>query len=374
MRVGVIIYGGLGQTSGGYLYDRMLVDALRKRGHRADVLSLRRRPYPHNIADNADPAVRSWMRQRDVVVQDEMCHPSLFQANGLPGRPPVVALVHNLSACLAAPAAAELTGAMEREYLEGTDAVVCTSRATLGACQALCSHLPPAAVVLPGKDHLVPGARRPGRGELRILHVGNVHPTKGLDTLLAALSELTFVPFRLEVAGGTADRAFRRTLDELMDRPLRAKVRFLGAVPPEGMAALYRRADVLAVPSRYEGLGIALLEALGFGVPVIAGRAGGAEELVEHGREGFLVSPGDHGAVAGHLRALADDDVREVMGRNARLRWERHPTWADSMGGLVDLLERVERDRDGEPRGRGGPGPSSSGKSALPVGGERGKD
>jgi len=342
MRVGLIVYGGLGQRSGGYLYDRMLVRALRRRGHRVEVLSLRQRPYPENIADNADPAVRSWMRAQDIVVQDELCHPSLFQLNERRERP-VVALVHNLSACLAAPAAAELTQGMECAFLEGTDAVVCTSQATLDACRSLCPKLPPHVVARPGRDHMTPRPHRPGGGELRLLHVGNVHPTKGLDVLLAALAELAFVPYRLEIAGGIADRSFRRSLDELMDRPLQRRVRFLGPVPPAAMAEVYRRADVTVVPSRYEGFGIALLEAMGFGMPVVAGREGGAGEMIAHGQEGFLVPPGDPDAVAEALRALADDGLRAEMGRAARRRWERLPTWEDSMGELVDLLEATAR-------------------------------
>lgn len=200
-------------------------------------------------------------------------------------------------------------------------------------------HLPPAAVVRPGKDHLIPVPRRPATGRLRILHVGNLHPIKGLDVLLEAVSALSFVPFGLEVAGSASDKAFVRRLETMMDRPLREKVRFLGAVPPQEMGALYRRADVLAVPSRYEGYGIALIEAMGFGIPVIAGQEGGAGELVTHGREGFLVTPGDHAAVARHIHALANDELRAKMGRYARQRWEKLPTWEESMGRLIEELE-----------------------------------
>jgi len=98
----------------------------------------------------------------------------------------------------------------------------------------------------------------------------------------------------------------------------------------------------MATPSRYEGFGIALLEAMGFGVPVIAGQEGGARELVANGREGFLVPPGDHAAVARYLQALSDDDLREEMGRAARRRWEAHPTWERSLAGAVDMIEGVQ--------------------------------
>lgn len=352
MKVGLVIYGDLGQATGGYLYDRMLVRELRRRGHSVNVLSLRKKPHIEQVADNSDPAVRSWMRKQDVIVQDELCHPSLYRLN-LQRERPVVALVHNLSTSLGPPS--DIARSMERSFLESVDAVVCTSRATLGACQSLCPHPLRAAVAHPGRGHMMPQPHLQGSGELRVLHVGNIHPTKGLDVLLAALSELFPAPFRLEVAGAITDAPFRRSLDDLMDAPLRSRVRFLGPVPEALMCERYRRADVVAVPSRYEGFGIALLEAMGFGVPVIAGREGGSGELVTHGREGFLVRPGDQGAVVRHLRFLSDNARREGMGKAARRRWEAQPTWEESLTAAVDLIEDTPSDVRRTARERGAP-------------------
>lgn len=355
MKVGLTIYGDLEQPTGGYLYDRMLVRELRRRGHIVNVLSLRRGPWPESIDDNDGIAALSWMQEHDVLVQDELCHPSLYRSNLMRERP-VVALVHNLSASLGQP------GRVERTYLESVDALVCTSHATLDACRSLSPEPGAAVVAHPGRDHLAPGPRRPGGEELRILHVGNIHPVKGLDVLLAALSRIADVPFRLEVAGAVADERFRRSLDGLMDATLRDRVHFLGPVPMEGMCELYRTTDVLAVPSRYEGFGIALLEAMGFGIPVIAGREGGAGELVTHGRDGFLIPPNDHGAVARDLLALTDVALREEMGRSARRRWEAHPTWKDSLAAAVELIEGMPAvagrtvDEKKAPRQRGAKG------------------
>ena len=337
MRIGLMIYDDLEQATGGYLYDRMLVRELRRRGHIVNILSLRRMPWPEGVDSKDGIAALSWMREHDVLVQDELCHPSLFRLN-LARERPVVALVHNLSVCLG-----QSVGSMEHAYLESVDALICTSHATLDACRSLSPGPRPAVVAHPGRDHLMPGPRQPGGEELRILHVGNIHPVKGLDVLLAALSRIVGVPFRLEVAGAVADERFRRSLDGLMDATLRDRVHFLGPVPAEGMCELYRTTDVLAVPSRYEGFGIALLEAMGFGIPVIAGREGGARELVTHGRDGFLIPPNDHGTVACDLLALTDVALREEMGRSARRRWEAHPTWKESLVAAVDLIEGIHR-------------------------------
>ncbi|HHT75215.1 MAG: glycosyltransferase family 4 protein [Methanomassiliicoccaceae archaeon] len=338
MKVGLMVYGDLEQLSGGYLYDRMLVRELRRRGHHVNVFPLHRDPCTERD-EHADRKVRSWMNEQDIVVQDELCHPSLLGLNASRERS-VVALVHNLSACLAS--SNETVHAMERSFLKGVDAVICTSHATLAACRSLHPLLPPATVAYPGRDHVLPRPRLPGGSDLRILHVGNIHPVKGLDVLLAALSELMPFPFRLDVVGSIVDEDFFRSLGGLMRGPMRDRVRFLGPVPMADMWERYCQADVMATPSRYEGFGIALLEAMGFGVPVIAGQEGGARELVANGREGFLVPPGDHAAVARYLQALSDDDLREEMGRAARRRWEAHPTWERSLAGAVDMIEGVQ--------------------------------
>jgi glycosyltransferase involved in cell wall biosynthesis len=91
------------------------------------------------------------------------------------------------------------------------------------------------------------------------------------------------------------------------------------------------QSHLLVVPSHYEALDIAYLEAMRFGLPVIATTAGGAHEIVEHGREGFLVAPGDADALTRYLRLLvADRELLLRMGLAARRRAARHPTWDQS--------------------------------------------
>ena len=158
MKVGLMVYGDLEQLSGGYLYDRMLVRELRRRGHHVNVFPLHRDPCTERD-EHADRKVRSWMNEQDIVVQDELCHPSLLGLNASRERS-VVALVHNLSACLAS--SNETVHAMERSFLKGVDAVICTSHATLAACRSLHPLLPPATVAYPGRDHVLPRPRLPG--------------------------------------------------------------------------------------------------------------------------------------------------------------------------------------------------------------------
>jgi starch synthase len=98
-------------------------------------------------------------------------------------------------------------------------------------------------------------------------------------------------------------------------------VRWLGHVRWQDLAVLYRRAAVFVMPSFYETFGISCLEAMAFGLPVVATRAGGLPEVVEDGVTGLLVSPGDPAALAGAVgRLLADPGLRERLGRAGRAR------------------------------------------------------
>jgi glycosyltransferase involved in cell wall biosynthesis len=86
-------------------------------------------------------------------------------------------------------------------------------------------------------------------------------------------------------------------------------------------------ADVFVLPSRWEGLPVALLEAMGAGLPVVATRVEGVEEVVEHDGQGLLVPPGDLEAlVRSLLRLIEQPDLRERMGKAARKRIEESYT------------------------------------------------
>jgi glycosyltransferase involved in cell wall biosynthesis len=102
------------------------------------------------------------------------------------------------------------------------------------------------------------------------------------------------------------------------------------------------------MPSTYEGFGMAYLEAMGFGLPVIASAAGGAREIVREGVNGFLVEPGDRPALVRRLRELMSDvALRRRLGGEARRTWEAHPDWEAAFAQVGPFLKRM---LDGERR------------------------
>ena len=109
MRVGLVIYGSLETISGGFLYDRKLVEHLRSQGDEVTLVSLPWRNYLRHLGDNLSPGLENKLRQLavDVLIEDELNHPSLVWVNrrmqGLK-RYPVISIVHHLRSSEAFPA------------------------------------------------------------------------------------------------------------------------------------------------------------------------------------------------------------------------------------------------------------------------------
>jgi glycosyltransferase involved in cell wall biosynthesis len=341
MHLGLVIYGSLDTLSGGYLYDRKLVEHLRGQGDEVTVVSLPWRNYAAHLADNFSPSLTRHLRAApfDLLLQDELNHPSLFWLNGRLRREvayPIVSIVHHLRC--SEPRAGwmnRLYRAVERRYLGSVDGYVFNSHTTRGVVESLVGTDKPSVVAYPAADHLDFGApvrAENADGPLRLAFVANLIPRKGLHTLLDALARLEPGSWRLAVIGSDeADPAYARAIRRQIERlGLAAGVTLTGALPSAGVAGHLAASDVLAVPSAYEGFGIVYLEAMGHGLPALACTTGAAHEIVTDGETGFLVAPGDAEGLADAIRLLAADRARlAAMGRAARRRFEAFPTWAE---------------------------------------------
>jgi glycosyltransferase involved in cell wall biosynthesis len=342
MRIGLVVYGDLETVTGGNLYDRILVDHLERRGHTVEVLSLPRPGYLSCLAHNLSSGVAKRLdaADRDVLLQDELTHPSLLRANRRRRRPPVITIVHHLRSSERHPAPARLLyRAVERLYLASVDACVYNSETTRASVESLLRRSLPHVVATPGGDRL-PGAplaaatvetRAREDGPLRALFVGNLIPRKGLAVLLDALRCLPAGSVELEVLGAATDPAYAAALERRARSLESGAVSFRGAVSDAVLAERYATSHVLVVPSTWEGFGIVTLEAMGFGLPVLGTTAGGAREIVEPGRNGDLLAPGDAGSLARHLADLAADrDRLATWSREALRTFARFPRWSDT--------------------------------------------
>jgi glycosyltransferase involved in cell wall biosynthesis len=153
----------------------------------------------------------------------------------------------------------------------------------------------------------------------RLLSVGRLHNQKGHRVLLEALAQCKTlgVPMSLAIAGDGPLRGELEAATRALG--LDSQVRFLGR--REDVRALLGSCEIFVFPSLYEASGIALLEAMACGVPVVASRTGGISEIVTEGISGILVSPGNARELSCALRALASDvDLRRRLGVEARAR------------------------------------------------------
>jgi glycosyltransferase involved in cell wall biosynthesis len=180
-------------------------------------------------------------------------------------------------------------------------------------------------------------APRPGRDRHGVLFVGRMTPHKGIDRLIRALP----AGAALRVAGGGHDpRPPERHYPDLLGHLTQDRdVRFLGPVLDDALPDLYREAAVLAMPSVdrtcygrpvpvSELLGLTALEAMASGTPAVASRIGGLAEVVVDGETGFLVEPGDLGALHDRLALLVSDRrLAARLGANARELVTRQFTW-----------------------------------------------
>ncbi|MCS6801135.1 MAG: glycosyltransferase family 4 protein [Chloroflexota bacterium] len=340
MRVALIVYGSLGQRSGGYLYDRMLVRALRDAGDEVIVVSLRRRPFPAALLDNFFPLASRLARfSPDLILEDELCHLSLCWANAAIARRlrrPIIAIVHHLRV---SEFPRDRLGALfERRYLLSLTGAIVNSRATMASVLALRGSALPCHLAFPGRDRLgalaaedvVARARHPR--PLRIVTVGNLEPRKNVETLICAAAQLPPGAWQLTIVGGVVAPRYAAALRrQARALGVEEAVQFSGRLADSALIQILRKSDVFAQPSWHEGFGIAALEAMGFGLPAIVSWAGGASEFVTSGENGFLVDPADVGGVAAALRALLDRERRLAMSLAALDRYNRHPTWKQSM-------------------------------------------
>ena len=354
MRLGLVVYGSLETVSGGYLYDRKLVQYLRRRGDEVEVISVPWRPYGRALLDNLSPALSRRLRRAsfDLLLQDELAHPSLFRLNHWLRRRvsyPLVAIVHHLRGSEARPAwQNRLYRRVERQYLTSLDGFIFNSHTTRAAVEGLAGAGRPAVVAPPGGDN-VPGGvsreevlnRAAAPGPLQIIFVGNLIPRKGLHTLLGALTSLPPQDWLLTVVGSPdMDLSYARSIrGQIAALGLTGRVTLLGTLSPPELAARLRQSHLLAVPSSYEGFGIVFLEAMRFGLPVIAGDAGGPREIVSPGVTGFLVPPGNTAALARGLASLMQNrDLLVRLSLAALASSAFHPTWEGSANTVREFL------------------------------------
>ena len=191
------------------------------------------------------------------------------------------------------------------------------------------SHCPPIQVI-PNAVSL-PNSQQPANNRQKtnptVLFAGRLERVKGVPLLLEAagqvLRQMPNVQFKLiGAAHPTLSQTELNTITQRLG--LNGEIQFLGHLSQRELMGYYQQAELCVLPSYYETFGLAALEPMSLGVPVVAAKTGGLSEVVEDGKTGLLVPPGDGPALAGAIISLLQQPVlRAQMGLAGQQRAQR---------------------------------------------------
>lgn len=342
-----MIYGSLDTLSGGYLYDKKLIEYLRSQGDEVEIISLPWRNYFSHLIDNFTFKLPSGF---DILIQDELNHPSLIGANRGKHPYPIISLVHHLRCSELRPKwQNDFYRVVEKKYLQGVDGFIFNSQTTKKVVNSLIGNRKPNVIAYPPTDRFGNAIsekeiiERSKSKELRILFLGNVMERKGLHVLLSAVSSQRST-VRVDIVGSlNVEPNYAKQIQAyITENNLSSFVFLHNSLNNEPLKEKLKNAHILIVPSSYEGFGIVYLEGMCFGLPAIGTTAGAASEVIEHGKTGYLIEPNDSETLAKLISNLAEDrNLLNQLSGNARKRYMRQPIWEKTAEQIRQFLLKM---------------------------------
>lgn len=340
------IPGDLAAPTGGYGYDRRVLAELPECGVEVSHLPLPGGfPFPSE-AELDETAERLAAAPGDAVLLIDGLALGAFPQRVLDRiSAPFIAMLHHplgLETGLSEAASRALL-ASEKVAVARASAVIVTSRTTAGTLKELgFAPPPPVTVAEPGTE---PAERAVGgSGTCEILSVGAVVPRKGHDLLIAALEGLEHQDWHCTIAGSLdRDSDYASRLLRQAAAKLGSRITFTGPLSSEALDSLYAKADLFALPSRYEGYGMAFAEALARGLPIVALRAGAVPATVPQGT-GILVEPEDVESLKYALAILIGDAALRRSASDAAWAYAQTlPRWGDTARIIAGVIKGVVR-------------------------------
>lgn len=341
--------GSLNTRTGGYIYDKRLLAELRQLGWRVDEIELPDRfPFPSSTdLDQAIDALDGVDLDCPLIIDGLAFGTFGERAKRLADRRLLIGLVHHPLALETGLNAAQATllEKSERAALAVCDRVIVTSPTTaetlINDYGVLAKRL---ITALPGQAS-TPLANPAIGGPLHLLAIGTVTPRKDFGQLLRALDPLADQDWRLTIAG-SLDRdpdCANALLDQLRAYPWREKVRLTGEIDQSALDLFYRDTHVFVSSSRFEGYGMALMDAIGYGVPVVAVRGGAVGDVLPGGAA-LLVEPGDLEGFSDALASIIDNPkLRERLRGAAKDARTQLPTWGETANTVARGIEGADR-------------------------------
>ena len=344
MSIHLLVPAPFSAVSGGYIYDRRLVEGLRAQGQEVRVVELAgRHPFPDDVATDAARAALAEIPAGARIVIDGLGLPAFLPFADELIKRSVTALIHHPTALEpGAPASQrEALKAAERVLFSACTRIITTSSPTardlpedFGVDPARIS------VVEPGTDPAPRAMGSTGPG-CAILSVGLLVPRKGHDVLLHALARLTDLDWSLAIAGDASrDPVHADGLRALAtELGIAQRIRLLGALPDAALEAEYARADLFALATRYEGYGMAAAEAMARGLPLAITAGGAIAEIVPQDAA-VVAAVDDHNALSRAMRRpIFDTALRADMAEASWRAGQALPRWPDRATAFLKALD-----------------------------------
>ncbi len=346
-RVAFLIPGDIDSPTGGYRYGREMLARLPAEGVAVEHVRLPGSwPAPDAAARRATAALSAARDPGEPLLIDGLAYGAFGPEEIAAARGPIVALVHHPLAYETglSPERIDALLASEREALRHAVSVVASSRET-GRLLVERFGVSPAdlSVAVPGVADAPAASGSPAGSPRHLVALGAVSPRKGYDVLIEALTRLSDRPWRATIAGSTS---FAPDLSALLrariaSAGLAERIAMPGALSEDGIARLFDGADLFVFPSRYEGYGMVVTEALARGLPVLA-TTGVPAALDFPAPAVRCVPPGDPAALADALGSLLDRPGRLDEARRAALSLRSAlPRWTDTAAALAEVLKRI---------------------------------
>lgn len=176
---------------------------------------------------------------------------------------------------------------------------------------------------------------------IKILFVGRLEERKGLSFLLKSFAKArrsTRYNLTLEIVGAGNSKAYQELANSLR---IKKSVKFRGYLPEHDLKNMYRIADIFIMPSRLEGFGLVLLEAMNYGLPIICTDRGGMPEVASRYTKGFIVKFGDEEALATKICEVADAICDNRLPKSNVDKLRQVFSWKNHAQSLIELYKSL---------------------------------
>jgi glycosyltransferase involved in cell wall biosynthesis len=346
MKIHLLYSGDYNALTGGFIYNKRIVEGLKLKGHEIKLHPLPGDfPYPSVDHRNYCMYITQLIPIGEPIIIDSIVFgiiPEILKELSI--KNPIIGLIHLLYTVNPNYSIheRESLAISEKESCNYTSAMVATSFFTQQLLLKLRVNRNIISVILPGVDNY-PRKTNYAVTPTKLLCVSNYTTGKGYLTLIKALTLLKDKDWEINCYGNQEfDPEYVRQIKSKIDENgLENRIHIHSAIKDKELSDAYLNADLLVHPSNFETYGMVLTEALAHGLPVVASTGGGIKETVPE-KMGFFFTPGDANSLKSVLTDLMDNPkIYKPLCREASHYYKQQNNWENSISSFEQLIIRI---------------------------------